>query len=248
MRELLRETFREWSDDNAQRLGASLAFYTLLSLAPLVVIIIAVGALVFRTSRVQAQLTWQIQNFVGLGAAQAVRSLIEGAQRPAAGLIATILSLFTLLFGASSVVLELHDALNTIWHVPSVKTNGIAGSFWRLLKDRFFSFILILGGGLLLLASLLWSTWIALLGRFFVSFIPIPEFLLHLANSVVSFVAITVVFGAIYKIVPRVRLTWRDVVVGASVTSLVFTMGKQLIALYFGKESLRPPMARRVRS
>jgi membrane protein len=234
---LLRETFNEWSDDKAQRLGASLAFYTLLSLAPLLVIVIAVAAFVFGREAVQGQLAWQIQTLVGPNAAQAVRALIQGAKKPATGAIATILSLLTLLFGASSVVMELYDALNTIWHVPSPNTSGIAGSFWSFAKDRMFSFALVLGAGLLLLGSLLWSTWIALMGKLFGSFLPIPEFLWHLANFVVSFLAITLVFGAIYKIVPRVHLTWSDVLVGASVTSLVFTIGKQLIALYLGKES-----------
>jgi membrane protein len=234
---LFGETFREWSDDRAQRLGASLAFYTLLSLAPLLVIVVGVAAFVFGREAVQGQLAWQIQTLVGRNAAQAVQTLIQSAQKPATGVIATILSLLTLLFGASSVVMELYDALNTIWHVPCSNTNSIAGSFWSFAKDRIFSFALVLGAGLLLLGSLLWSTWIALMGKLFGSFLPIPEFLLHLANFVVSFLAITLVFGAIYKIVPRVHLTWSDVLVGASVTSLVFTIGKQLIALYLGKES-----------
>src|SRR5712692_5135208 len=145
---LLRETFREWNDDNAQRLGASLAFYTLLSLAPLLVIVIAVAAFVFGRDAVQGQLAWQIQNLVGPNAAQAVQALIQGAQKPATGVIATILSLLTLLFGASSVVMELSDALNTVWHVPTLNTSGIAGSFWSFAKDRVFSFGLILGAGL----------------------------------------------------------------------------------------------------
>ena len=237
MGELLRETFQEWSDDKAQRLGASLAFFTLLSLAPLLLIAIAVAAFVFGREAVQGQLAWQIQTLAGPNAAQAAQALIQSAQKPASGVIAAILSLLTLLFGASSVVMELYDALNTVWHVPAPNTSGIAGSFWSLVKDRFFSFALIMGAGLLLLGSLLWSTWIALMGKLFGSFLPIPEFLLHLANFTVSFLAITLVFGAIYKIVPQVHLTWSDVLVGASVTSLVFTIGKQLIALYLGKES-----------
>ena len=237
MGELFRETFREWSNDNAQRLGASLAFHTLLSLAPLLVIVIAMAAFVFGREAVEGQLAWQIQTLVGPNATPAVQALIQGAQKPVTGVIATILSLLTLLFGASSVVIELYDALNTIWHVPFANTSSIAGSFWSFAKDRIFSFTLVLGAGLLLLGSLLWSTWIALMGKLFGAFLPIPEFLLHLANFAISFLAITLVFGAIYKIVPRVHLTWGDVLVGASGTSLVFTLGKQLIALYLGKES-----------
>src|ERR1700680_5152437 len=151
MGELFRETLSEWSNDNAQRMGASLAFYTLLSLAPLLVIVIAVAAFVFGREAVQGQLAWQIQNLVGPNAAQAVQALIQGAQKPATGVVATILSLLTLLFGASSVVMELYDALNTIWHVPSANTRGIASSFWSFAKDRLFSFALVFGAGVLLL-------------------------------------------------------------------------------------------------
>jgi membrane protein len=237
MGSLLRETLREWNDDNSQRLGASLAFYTLLSLAPLLVIVVGVAAFVFGRQAVEGQLAWQIQTLAGRNAAQAVQALIRGAQKPTTGVIAAILSLLTLLFGASSVVIELYDALNTIWNVPSPTRSGIVGSFWSFAKERFFAFALVLSAGVLLLASLLWSTWIALMGKLFGSFLPIPEFVLHLANFAISFLAITLVFGAIYKIVPRVHLTWSDVLVGASVTSLVFTAGKQLIALYLGKET-----------
>jgi membrane protein len=237
MGELFRETFREWNDDNAQRLGASLAFYTLLSLAPLLVIVVGVAAFAFGKDAVRGQLIWEVQTLVGRNAAQAVQALVQGAQKPATGVIPAILSLLTLFFGASSVVMELYDALNTIWHVPSPNMSGIVGSFWSFAKGRFFAFALVLCAGVLLLASLLWSTWIALMGKLFGSFLPIPEFVLHLANFAISFLAITLVFGAIYQIVPRVHLTWSDVLVGASVTSLVFTVGKQLIALYLGKET-----------
>ena len=167
MRELFRQTCQEWRADNAQRLGASLAFYTLLSLAPLLVIMIAVAAFVFGRQEVQQHLVWEVQILIGPNAAQAVRALIQGAQEPAKGAFPTILSLLTLLFGASSVVIELQDALNTIWHVPSDNASTLAGDFWSFAKDRLFSFALLLCAGLLLLGSLLWSTWIALMGKWF---------------------------------------------------------------------------------
>ena len=234
---LLEEALTEWANDNAQRLGASLAFYTLLSLAPIVVVVVAVAALAFGQDAVRGQLAWQTQNLIGRGAAQAVQALIQGAQRPSAGIIATLLSVATLLFGSSSAVIELHDALNTIWHVPSASTTSMLASIWSFIRERFFSFAVVLAGGLLLVASLVWSAWIALMGAYFESLLPMPESLLHFANFVVSFLAITIVFGAIYKIVPDVYLKWSDVLVGASATSLVFTVGKQLIALYLGKVS-----------
>ncbi len=236
-RALFKEALEEWSNDNGQRLGASLAFYTVLSLAPMLVVVIAMAAVVFGKEAVRGQLAWQVQNLTGHNAAQAVQALIQGAQKPATGIIATILSILTALFGSSSVVIELHDALNTVWHVPSAVNGTLLASFRGFMRARFFSFALVLGGGLLLLASLLWSAWIALVGKFFGSILPVSEFLLHLANFILSFLFITIVFAAIYKIVPNVRLTWRDVLVGACVTSLVFTLGKQLIALYLGKVS-----------
>jgi membrane protein len=234
---LLREALGEWNKYKAQRLGAALAYYTLLSLTPLLVVVVAVAALVLGKNAVEGQLAWQIRSLVGPNVAQAIAALIKNAQKPTTGEMATGFSLLVLLFGASSVVIELHDALNTIWDVPSLSTGTVLASFWSFVKERFFSSVLVLGAGVLLLAAVVWSTWIAVMGRFFGSFLPIPEFMLHLATSVVSFLAITIVFAAIYKVVPDVRLKWSDVLVGASFTSLVFTLGKQLIALYLGKES-----------
>ena len=233
---LIQETVNEWSNDKAQRLGAALAFYTLLSLAPLLVVAIAAAAFAFGREAVEGQLAWQVQSLAGREAAQAVQALIRASYRPATGLIATVFSILTLLFGASSVLIELHDALNTIWHIPP-RSCTIAASLIGFVKERFFSFALLLGGGVLLLASLLWSAWIALMGKFFGPFLPIPEFVLHIAEFLVSFLAVTILFAAVYKIFPDVNLKWSDVIIGASVTSLVFTLGKQLIALYLGKES-----------
>jgi membrane protein len=240
MREIggvIEETIGEWSDDKAQRLGASLAFFTLLSFAPLMVVMVAVAAAVFGQEAAEGQLAWQIRDLVGPAGAQTIQELIRGAHKPGTGVIATILSLLILAFGASSVIIELHDALNTIWHVPS-KGRSLRVRIISFAKKRFFSFMLVFGGGFILLVSLLWSTWIAAMGRFFGSSLPVPEFLLQVATVLVSFVAITLVFGAIYKIVPDVPLGWSDVIVGACVTALVFTIGKQLLALYLGKVSV----------
>ena len=237
LRLLLKETFSEWNNDNAQRLGASLAFYTLLSLAPLVVVIIAVGAAVFGQQAAEGQLAWEIRDLVGPAGAQAIQEVIRGAYKPQAGLVATILSLLTLLFGATSVAVELHDALNTIWHVPA-KVGKFSDRVVDLIKERLLSLLLVLGAGFILVVSLIWSTWIAAMGRYFGSVLSVPEPVLDLATFLVSFIAITLVFAAIYKFVPDVQLTWGDVIVGASFSALVFVIGKQLLALYLGKVSL----------
>jgi membrane protein len=235
--ELLKETVSEWLGDKAPRLGASLAFYTLLSLAPLLIVIVAVAALVYGQEAARGQLVWQIQDLVGPDGAKAIQGLIQGAYKPGTGMIASLLGLLTLAFGASSVVVELRDALNTIWHVaPDPRNTGFA-SIVRLAKERFYSFALILGVGFLLLVSLVLNAWIAAMGSFFGSFLPTPEPLLHAATFLFSFFVITFLFAAIYKLLPEVHLRWSDVTIGASVTSLLFTIGKQLIGLYLGKTS-----------
>ena len=238
--QMLGETIDEWANDNAQRLGASLAFFTLLSLAPLVVVVVAVGAAVFGPEAAQGQLAWEIRNLVGPVGAEAIQELIRGAYKPGAGTVATILSILTLLFGATSVAVELHDALNTIWHVPA-KTGKFSTRMADFVKERFSSLLLVAGGGFILIVSLIWSAWVAAMGRYFGSVLALPELVLHVATFLVSFVAITLVFSAIYKFVPDVQLKWSDVIVGACFSALVFVIGKQLLALYLGKVSLGSP-------
>ena len=237
---VLEETVSEWSNDNAQRLGASLAFFTLLSLAPLVVVVVAVGAAVFGAEAAEGQLAWEIRNLVGPVGAEAIQELIRGAYKPGAGTVATILSILTLIFGATSVAVELHDALNTIWHVLG-KTGKFSSRMADFVKERFSSLLLVAGGGFILIVSLIWSAWVAAMGRYFGSVLALPEFVLHVATFLVSFVAITLVFAAIYKFVPDVQLKWSDVIVGACFSALVFAIGKQLLAMYLGKVSLGSP-------
>jgi len=234
---MFKETVSEWGNDRAPRLGASLAFYTLLSLAPLLVVIVAVAALVYGHEAARGQLVWQIRGLVGPDGARAIQGLVQGAYKPGTGVIATFLGFLTLAFGASSVVVELRDALNTIWHVPLDRGNTGLSSIFRLVKERFYSFAMILGVGFLLLVSLVLNAWIGAMGKFFASALPTPESLLQVATFLISFLASTFLFAAIYKMLPDVRLQWSDVAVGALVTSLLFTIGKQLIGLYLGKTS-----------
>ncbi len=233
---LLRETASAWVDDKAPRLGASLAFYTLLSLAPLLIVVVAVAALVYGQQAAQGQLVWQIQGLVGAEGARTIQGLLKSAYRPGVGIVATIVGVLALLFGASTVVVELRDALNTIWHVPEKSTSGLQ-SFLLLIKERFYSLGLILGVGFLLLVSLVLNAAIAGMGRYVGQFLPPSEAFLHIATFVMSFVIITLLFSAIYKLFPDVLLKWSDVFVGACFTSLLFSIGKQLIAIYLGKAS-----------
>jgi membrane protein len=245
---LFKETASEWIDDRAPRLGASLAFYTLLSLAPLLIVIVAVAAVVYGQDAARGQLVWQIRDLVGPDGAKAIQGLIQSAYKPGTGVIASLLGVLTLAFGASSVVVELRDTLNTIWHVPLAPRNRGFANIFRLVKERFYSFALILGVGFLLLVSLVLNAWIAAMGSFFGSFLPTSETVLHAGTFLFSFFVISFLFAAIYKLLPDVRLTWSDVAIGASVTSLLFTIGKQLIGLYLGKASSARPTGGPARS
>ncbi len=226
-----RQTFSAWNDHEAPRLGAALAFYTILSLAPLVILVIAVVALVFGHSNAQDQIINEVQSIIGSDGANAVKTMIEHAQKPASGIVASILGVVTLLFGASGVFGELRSALNKIWDVKPVSGSGVTG----LIKDRFFSFGMVLAIGFLLLVSLVLSAGLAAMGKFFGGVLPMPEIVLTAINFVVSFVGISVLFALIFKYVPETKITWREVWAGSVATAFLFTLGKFLIGLYLGK-------------
>ena len=234
---LFQESAYEWQSDNAQRLGAALAFYTLLSLAPILVVIVAVAALAFGRQAVSGQLFWQIQDFTGSEPAKVVQGLVQAAYKPGTGLVATSLSILTLMFGASSVVVELIEDLNIIWHCPVTANSTGWPGIVSLAKERFYSFVLVFGAGILLAALVALSAGIAALGRTLDLGLSVPETLLHVAAFLFSFFVGTFLFAAIYKTLPAIELQWSDVLVGASVTSFVFAVGKQLIGLYLGKAS-----------
>jgi membrane protein len=234
---LLWDTVIGWNDDNLPRLGASLAFYTLLSSAPLLIIVVAIAGIAYGKQAAQGQLFWQIRDLVGTDGARAIQGVLEGAYKPGTGAVATGLGLLTLAFGASSVVGELREALNTIWHVPAESSSLGFASVIALLKARVYSFAFVLGIGFLLLVSLVLNAWLAAMGKFFGGYLPAPEGVLQAATSLISFLVITALFAAIYKLMPDVRLRWGDVIVGAAFTALLFTVGKYLIGLYLGKAS-----------
>jgi membrane protein len=235
---VFKEAASEWNRDNGPRLSAALAFYILLSLAPVLVVFIAVLAIVYGKEAARGQLVGKIQGLTGHSAAAAIQEVVKSARQPGAGTVATLLGLLTVALGASSVVVELRDALNTIWHVHLDCGHKGLARVMRLLTKRFFSFTMMVGAGVLLLVSLVLDAWMAAMGKFLGSFLPTPEPMLHLATFFVSFLVITCLFAAIYKLLPDTRLEWCDVAVGAPVTSLIFTAGKQVIGLYLGKASL----------
>ena len=235
---LFGESFDAWSRHKAPRLGASLACYTLLSLAPLLLVMVAIVGLVFGHVTAQQEVVRQVQMLIGTQGAKATEALLKGSRNTTHGIIATIVGILTLLFGASGVLIELRDALNTIWEVPSPALTGIRSRIRSYLKERLFSFAMLLSIGFLLIVSMAISAWIAGLGAVSTSVPAALELVLHLLNVLLSFAVITGLFAAMYKIMPDVRIEWRDVVLGGAVTSLLFTIGKSLLGLYLGKASV----------
>lgn len=217
------------------RLGAALAFYTMLSLAPLLIVVVAIAGRVYGRQAAVGQLVWQIQDLVGRDAAQAITAVVNAAHHPASGVIATVLGLVTLFFGASSAMVELRDDLNVIWEVPPAPDKGRLKTILGMLRNRTLAFAMVLAIGLFLLMSVAINTILAGLGRYFEWYLPTSEWILQSGIFIVSFTVFTLLFGTIYKILPEVPNTWGDVWPGAVVTSLLFTIGKLLIGLYLGK-------------
>ncbi|MBV9507218.1 MAG: YihY/virulence factor BrkB family protein [Acidobacteriia bacterium] len=227
----LKQAVASWSDINASHLGAALAFYSMLSMAPLLVISIGIAGLVFGRAAAQGQIVWQIQNLAGNEGAQTIQSLLQHVGNPSSGVLATLVGLIVLLFGASGVFAELHDSMNAVWGVKVVQGGGI----WAMIRYRFFSFAMVLGIGFLLLVSLVVSAALAAAGKYLGGWLPVPAAILDGLNLLISVVAITILFALLFKIVPDVKIEWGDVWIGAAVTSLLFSTGKLLIGLYLGK-------------
>lgn len=231
---LLRETFKEYFADDAPRLGAALAFYTIFSLPALLILVIAVAGLAFGTDAAQGQIVGEVRGFIGEESAQTLQTVIESARKPEAGIVATLVGLITLLIGATGVFGELEDALNIVWNVPKKTGFSVLG----LIQSRFLSFTLILGTGFLLLVSLVVSAGIAAVGKYSNQLFPDTELLLQIGSAAISLTVITVLFAMIYKILPKVKVAWKDVWIGAFLATLLFTLGKSLIALYIGKSGV----------
>jgi membrane protein len=228
---LIKETASSWSDINAPRLGAALAFYTMLSIAPLLVLSIAIAGLVFGEPAAQGRILGELQSLIGYQGAAAIQDLLEHARHLSSGLSALVIGIVLLGYGASSVFGELRDSLNAVWGFKTTTGAGIMG----VVRSRLASFTMVVGIGFLLLVSLLFSAAIAAAGKFFGDMLPIPEAVLHAANAFISFLAVTILFALLYKVIPEVHIEWRDVWIGAAVTSALFSLGKLVIGLYIGK-------------
>jgi membrane protein len=228
---ILRRALAGWWNDNVPRLGASLAYYTLFSLAPILVVAIAIGGLIFGQEAVRGEIVGQIKGLLGREGAEAVQAMLEGAARPSTGIAATVAGVVTFFLGATGAFLELQTSLNTIWRVTP-KTDG---SFFQVLVvQRLISFGLVVAMGFLLVTSLLVSAALAAVHSYMGNAFPGVGVLWEALNVVVSLGVITVLFAMIYKVLPDVRLVWSDVWIGALVTAGLFTIGKLLIGMYLG--------------
>ncbi len=229
----LKQTADSWLAHEGPRLAASLSLYSLLSLAPLVILTIAVASLIFGASAAQQALVDQVREVMGGDGARTVQTVIEHGKEPHAGSVASVIGIVILIAGASSVFGELQSALNKIWDVKPP-----ASGLLTLLRSRLVSFALVLGFGFLLLVSLLFSTALTAFGHFFSARLSLPTALLAAANALVSFGGIFVLIALILKYVPDVRLRWRAVWPGALATAVLFTVGKALLGLYLGKTAV----------
>jgi len=231
---ITKQTGADWLDDDASRLAASLAFYTLLSLAPLVIIAVAITGLVLGPDAARGQIAGTLSGIVGHEAAKGIQAVVASARSTTSGTISTIIGVITLFVGASGVFGELQFALNSIWEVRSKQGRGV----WGEVKDRFFSFTMVLGVAFLLLVSLVLSAFLSAIGHFFASSLPGGELFWQVLNFVVSLAMVTGLFALILKYVPDVEIDWGDVWVGAAMTALLFTIGKSLLGIYLGKASV----------
>jgi len=242
LREFLRNSFSlikaailAWIDDSAQSMGAALSYYTIFSLAPLLLIVMSVAGLVFGEEAARGELFLQLRSLMGSDAAATVESLLAVLNKPSENIGASVVGVSLLLIGATSVFGELQNSLDRIWRVPvKRKKSGL----WKLLRERFLSLGLILGLAFLLMVSLVIGAVLSALGKWWAPIFGAWEMVMQLVNLSVGFILSTIVFAMIFKLMPRAPIHWRDVWIGALVTSILFTVGKFLISLYIGRSGV----------
>lgn len=232
---LVKEAASSWIDDYAPSMGAALSYYCVFSLAPLLVIVIAIAGLIFGEEAARGEVFAQLGGLMGADAAAAIEELLNAAAKPSAGITSAVIGLVVLLVGATTVFGELQDALDRIWRAPV--REGSTG-LWGLLRARFLSFGMILGIAFLLMVSLVMSAAVSALGKWWAPALGGWEIFAQAINAMVGFAFTTVVFAMIYKVMPRVSVRWHDVWLGAAITAVLFSVGRMLIGLYIGKTGL----------
>ena len=228
-----KEAVANWSGHKDARQGAALAYYSVFSLGPIILIATAVAGLLFGQDAVTGQVMSSLKDMLGENGAKAVEAMLAGASRPAAGIIATILGVGALLFAAIGVVVQLKDALNVVWEVEESKV----GAIWHFARNYVLSFAAVLALGFLLLVSLLVTVGLAAAGKFAAPYM--PEGVLHPVSMLASFAVVALLFAMMFKWLPDVSVAWGDVWLGALLTALFFELGKAAIGLYIGKQGLK---------
>lgn len=229
---LVKETFRRWSEDSAPRMAAALSYYTAFSMAPLLILVISIAGLALGRDVAQAKIVEQIAGLVGPKSAAAIQDMLQGASRPAKGVVFSIIGIGSLIAGATGVLSELKSALNTIWRTRE------PGDVKEIIKKNVQFVGMVLGIGFLLTVSLVLSAALASLGKFLGALLPASEAILHTVDFIVSAGIIAVLFAAMYRFMPNTTVEWRDVWFGAVVTSLLFNLGKIALGLYIGKSAV----------
>jgi membrane protein len=229
---LLKDTAANWSKHKAAQLGAALAYYSIFSLGPLLVIAVAVAGLTFEQEAVRGEVSAELRAVLGDTGAQAVNAMLLGASQPREGILATVFGVGTLVLAALGLVVQLKDALNTVWEVEPPRRSGI----WDFVRTYIVSLAAVLSLGFLLLVSLLLTAALAAGGRYFAPYV--PEVAMHALGSTLSFGMVTLLFAMMFKWLPDTYVAWRDVWLGAAVTAALFEIGKLLIGLYIGKQAL----------
>ncbi len=230
---MLKETLSNWSNHKCSTFGAALAYYSIFSFGPLMLIATVVAGMVFGTDAARGEITDQVRKLLGDSGGQALQALLNGADHPYQGLLATIFGVGTLLFAAVSVVVQLKTALNTIWECDAAAQGG----WWDLARSYLVSLAGVLALGFLLLVSLILTTALSTIGKYFGSYLPEPT--LQVVGSGVSFVVITLLFAMMFKWLPDAAVDWREVWLGAALTAALFEGGKFLIGYYVGKLALQ---------
>ncbi len=232
--EILKQTVVDWLDDKAPRLGAALAYYAIFSIAPLIVIVIAIAGIWFGKEQAQEQIFNQVSAMVGDEGAQGIGNMLEAANKPREGIIASVLAVVTLIFGATGVFVQLQDALNTIWEVKPKPGRGV----WGFIRHRILSLAMVFAIGFLLLISLVLSAGLAAAGKWMSGSMPGGEALWEVVNLGISFVVVAVLFSLMFKYMPDVKISWRDVWIGGALTAVLFVVGKFALGMYLGRSSV----------
>ena len=228
--EIIKRTFAEWQEDRVPRLGAALAYYSLFSLAPALLLAMALADAAYGPDAAQGKLAAQLETLVGGEVAENLQELTKSAHHSQAGPFAAVVSGLLLVFGATGAVVALKDALNTVWGVVDTSR----GIWWVLVRDRLQSLVLVLGSGLLLLASVVLTSFLQGMSQRALHGLPISALIV---NWVVSFVVFSILFAMIFRILPDIEIGWRDVWIGSAVTAVLFLIGRELIAMYLGRVS-----------